>query len=148
MPSRKCAQSKRPYTAKNTVFSTNFLVWNFFGKAKFPHSFGRFRKLGEITVFYAVLSNKKKNQKIVIKNKINFTCSFCCAALSVCLFLFLFNLNRLPYWITFLEADNRTERSPQFSRYKFLYIFVNFTWNFTRKQFFSFWKKQRKAKNK
>ena len=56
-------------TLKNTVISPNFLVWNFFGKAEFPHSFGRFapsygncafpqnvhtRKLGEITVFFAV----------------------------------------------------------------------------------------------
>ena len=70
LPSRKGAQSKRPYTAKNTVFSTNFLVWNFFGKAKFPHSFGRFRKLGEITVFYAVLSKKKnKIKKSLLKIK-------------------------------------------------------------------------------
>ena len=28
-------------TAKNTVISPNFLVWNFCGKAQFPHSFRR-----------------------------------------------------------------------------------------------------------
>ena len=28
-------------TAKNTVISPNFLVWNICGKAQFPHSFGR-----------------------------------------------------------------------------------------------------------
>ena len=55
-------------TVKNTVISPNFLVWKFCGKAQFPHSFGRIpqnytgafpqnshtRKLGEITVFFAV----------------------------------------------------------------------------------------------
>ena len=53
---------------KNTVISPNFLVWTFCGKAQFPQSFGRrrnyaetvfrqnfhTRKLGQITVFYAV----------------------------------------------------------------------------------------------
>ena len=29
-------------TAKNTVFSSNFLVWKFCGKAQLPHSFRRF----------------------------------------------------------------------------------------------------------
>ena len=46
---------------------TNFLVWKFCGKTQFPHSFGQFarnyaeippnfhtRKLGKITVFFAV----------------------------------------------------------------------------------------------
>ena len=28
-------------TTKNTVISPNFLVWKFFGKIHFPHSFGR-----------------------------------------------------------------------------------------------------------
>ena len=28
-------------TPKNTVISPNFLVWKFFGKAQFPHNFGR-----------------------------------------------------------------------------------------------------------
>ena len=32
----------RTFTAKNTVISPNFLAWKFCGKAKFPHSFGRF----------------------------------------------------------------------------------------------------------
>ena len=59
-------------TAKNTVISPNFLVWKFYGKEQFPHSFGRIaqnyvetsfpqnfhtRKLGEITIFYAVKSS-------------------------------------------------------------------------------------------
>ena len=55
------------FTAKNTVISPNFLVWKFCGKAQFPNSFGKLcrncafpqnfhtRKLGEITVFSAVL---------------------------------------------------------------------------------------------
>ena len=57
----------------------NFLVWKFCGKAQFPHSFGRWcgnfverhsgncafpqnfhtRKLGEITVFYAVVASAR-----------------------------------------------------------------------------------------
>ena len=57
-------------TVKNIIISPNFPVWKFCGKAKFPHSFGRFArnyardcafpqnfhtmKLGEITVFYEV----------------------------------------------------------------------------------------------
>ena len=28
-------------TPKNTVLSTNFMVWKFCGKAQFPHSFGQ-----------------------------------------------------------------------------------------------------------
>ena len=54
---------------KNTVVSPIFLVWKFCGKAQLPHSFAirpklcgscaipqnfHTRKLGEITVFYAV----------------------------------------------------------------------------------------------
>ena len=41
------------FHCENTVISHNFLVWKFYGKAQFPHSFHT-RKLGEITVFYAV----------------------------------------------------------------------------------------------
>ena len=54
-------------TAENTVISSNFLVWKFYGKAQFlairsklwgncvfPQNFHT-RKLGEITVLYAVL---------------------------------------------------------------------------------------------
>ena len=29
------------FTAKNSVFSPDFLVWKFCVKAQFPHSFGR-----------------------------------------------------------------------------------------------------------
>ena len=31
-------------SAKNTVISTNFLVWKFYGNAEFPHSFGWFAR--------------------------------------------------------------------------------------------------------
>ena len=48
-------------TAKSTVISPDFLVWKFCGKARFPHSFGRFarknfhtKKSGGITIFFAV----------------------------------------------------------------------------------------------
>ena len=41
-------------TAKNTVISPNFLVWKFCGKDfAFPQNFHT-KKLGEITVFFAV----------------------------------------------------------------------------------------------
>ena len=59
------------HTAKSTATSSNFLVWEFCGKAQFPHSFGRIaqicsnfqqnfptRKLGTIPVFYEVFANK------------------------------------------------------------------------------------------
>ena len=63
-------------TAQNTVISPNFLVWKFFRNAHFPQSFGRFarnsgghnfhtRKLGGITVFYAVTLNKISQRKLV-----------------------------------------------------------------------------------
>ena len=57
------SNTKYTNTALNTVISPNFLVWNFFGKAQFPQSFGRFCgscafplnfhtcKSGETTVF-------------------------------------------------------------------------------------------------
>ena len=42
----KCAlklwkNKKEQITAKNTIMSPNFLVWEFCGKAQFPHSFGQ-----------------------------------------------------------------------------------------------------------
>ena len=47
-------------TAKNTVISPNFLVWEFCGKTQFPHIFGRIaRNYAE-----AVLSTKSPHQKI------------------------------------------------------------------------------------
>ena len=56
-------------TEKNTVISSDFLVWKFCGKSQFPHGFGRIarnyaetvfpqnfhtRKSGEVTVFFPV----------------------------------------------------------------------------------------------
>ena len=38
------AKFLRTHTAKNTVISPNFLVWTFWGKAQFPHSFRRFAR--------------------------------------------------------------------------------------------------------
>ena len=59
-------------TGKNAVISPDFLVWEFCGKAQFPHNFGRLARVdcafpqnfhtsksGEITVFFAVLDSKK-----------------------------------------------------------------------------------------
>ena len=59
------------FSAPNTVVSPNFLVWKFSRKVQFLNSFGRFtqnyvetatfckistpKKIGEITVFYAVV---------------------------------------------------------------------------------------------
>ena len=40
-------------TAYNIVISPNFLVWKLCGNSTFPHHF-HIRKLGEITIFYAV----------------------------------------------------------------------------------------------
>ena len=39
-------------TAKNTAISPNFLVWKFFEKAQFTHSFGRFAyDMGKVEAF-------------------------------------------------------------------------------------------------
>ena len=49
------------FTAKNTVISSNFLMWTFRGETQFPHRNCAFpqnfdnRKLGEITVFCTVV---------------------------------------------------------------------------------------------
>ena len=41
------------YTPKNTVISSNFLVWKFCGKEQFPHSFWRFaRNYAETAPFH------------------------------------------------------------------------------------------------
>ena len=63
-------QLEKSLTAKNPVISPNFLVWKISGKVQFPHhpklcgncAFPQnfhIRKLGEITVFYAVFLNFK-----------------------------------------------------------------------------------------
>ena len=62
MSLKKSNGSIRNYnTGKNSVISPDFLVWTFYGKAQFPHSFGRFapgnfhtRKSSQITLFFAV----------------------------------------------------------------------------------------------
>ena len=51
------------YNAKSTVISLDFLVWKFFGKAQFPHSFGRIaRTYAEIEPFRKIstLGNQVK----------------------------------------------------------------------------------------
>ena len=59
-------------TEKNTVILPNFMVWQFYGKAQFPHSFGRIaqncafpqnshtRKLGENAVFFGSMEMSRK----------------------------------------------------------------------------------------
>ena len=66
IPDFGSSDNMRTLTAKNIVISPNFLVWKFYGKIQFPHSFGRFgrncafpqnfhtRKLGEIKIFFLV----------------------------------------------------------------------------------------------
>ena len=51
------------YTMKNTVISPNFLVWEFCGKAQFPHSFGRIpQNYAKIVPFHKIstLENQVK----------------------------------------------------------------------------------------
>ena len=43
-------------TVKNTVISPDFLVWKFFGKAQFPHSFGGFARNYAETVPFRKIS--------------------------------------------------------------------------------------------
>ena len=54
------------YTTKNTVISPKFLVWKFFGKAQFAHSFGWFaRNYAETESMRKLrLSAKFSHQKI------------------------------------------------------------------------------------
>ena len=71
-------------TAKNTVISPDFLVWEFCGKAQFLHSFGRFApnygKLCTFAIpkfeynrnknsFVQVLSKMKKATLCYVKNR-------------------------------------------------------------------------------
>ena len=45
------------FTGKNTVISTDFLVWKFCGKAQFPHSFGPFvRNYAETVPFRKIFT--------------------------------------------------------------------------------------------
>ena len=68
-PAKKISDVTLGTTAKNIVISPNFRVWKFCRSTQFPHSFGwiarnyaetafpqnfHTRKLGEITVFFAV----------------------------------------------------------------------------------------------
>ena len=70
----KYVNRTRLITAKNTAISPNFLVWKFFrpklcGNCAFPQNFYT-RKLGEITVFFAVdIKRKWKNNDNI--NQIN-----------------------------------------------------------------------------
>ena len=46
------------YTAKNTVISPEFLVWNYCGKAQFLHSFGQFaRNYAETVPFRKIFTS-------------------------------------------------------------------------------------------
>ena len=46
-------------TAKNTVILSNFMVWKFYGKAQFLHSFGRITQNYAETVPFNKISTKK-----------------------------------------------------------------------------------------
>ena len=69
------------YHCEKYFNSPNFLVWKFCGKAQFPHSFGHFtyafprnfhtKKLGEMTVFFAVHRTQPVHLRIMILNRIN-----------------------------------------------------------------------------
>ena len=52
------------YTSQNTVISPNFLVWKFFGKAQFPHSFGRFARNCVVTVPFHKISTPRNLLKL------------------------------------------------------------------------------------
>ena len=53
------SSKKLTFTAENTTISPNFLVWDFFEKEQFPHSFGRcfFRSVSYIilVIWFATL---------------------------------------------------------------------------------------------
>ena len=52
------------FTAKNTIISSNFLVWKFCGKAQFPHSFVRFAQNYEETVPFHKISTPLNQVKL------------------------------------------------------------------------------------
>ena len=45
-------------TAKNTVILPNFMLWKFYRKAQFPHSFGRFANHISVTAKNTLISPK------------------------------------------------------------------------------------------
>ena len=51
-------------TEKNTVISTDFLVWKFCGKAQFPQSFGRFARNYAETVPFRKISTPENQVKL------------------------------------------------------------------------------------
>ena len=54
----------KAYTAKNPVISPNFLVWKFYGKAQFPHSFGRIARNYAETVPFHKISTPENQVKL------------------------------------------------------------------------------------
>ena len=56
--------SVKLYTAKNPVISSNFLVWKFFEKAQFPHSFGRIARNHAETVPFHNISTPENYVKL------------------------------------------------------------------------------------
>ena len=52
------------FTMKNTVISPDFLVWQFSGKAQFPHSFGRFAQNYAETVPFRKISKPGNQVKL------------------------------------------------------------------------------------
>ena len=52
------------YTAKNTVISSDFLVWKFCGKAQFPHSFGQIARNYVETVPFRKISTPGNQVKL------------------------------------------------------------------------------------
>ena len=61
-------------TAYNIVISPNFLVWKLCGNSTFPHHF-HIRKLGEITIFYAVNATQlwlNLNSNFIIRHRLSF----------------------------------------------------------------------------
>ena len=68
-------------TAKNTVISPDFLVWKFWGKAQFPHSFGRFAIRGPYakTVPFRKIPIPRNQMKLrhFSQYTLNCTCYIC-----------------------------------------------------------------------
>ena len=54
----------RPYTAKNTVISSDFLKWKFYGKVQFPHSFGQYARNYAETMSFRKISTPGNQVKL------------------------------------------------------------------------------------
>ena len=70
-------------TVKNIIISPNFPVWKFCGKAKFPHSFGRFARNYAKTVTFHKISTPGNQVKLRYFSQCMFCFIFICITIKI-----------------------------------------------------------------